>query len=187
MVTAPPPESLDKEVRVLQIIVGALIAGVLAFAVVALAMGGTRQAGDQQHGAGGLISMVAAGLAVMMVVTRETVGPLMANAQVRQIAAGTWPGPGPAAGAAAPGQAADAGRLLAVFRAVTIVQTALPEAAAIFNILAYLLEGEVWSLAIAAGLVLWMALSLPTRGRVMQWLDRQMEALEQLRSGSQDR
>ena len=49
------------------------------------------------------------------------------------------------------------------------------------NLCAYLLEGEPWSLGIAAAFFLCLAAQFPTEGGVRRWTERQREAIEQLR------
>jgi len=49
------------------------------------------------------------------------------------------------------------------------------------NLCAYLLQGEPWSLAIAAAFFLCLAAQIPTEGGVTRWMERQREAIEQMR------
>jgi hypothetical protein len=174
MPTNQIPQRLDQQVRVMKIIVGTLMSGVISFAAIAIFLGA-----EKKEGGGSLISMMGAGFAVMMIAARMTIGPIMINAQRRRIANGTWQAP--RSGTAQnlfPADATDADRLLAVLQTVTILQCALPEGAAFLNLIAYMTEHQVWSLAVVAVLLLWMSSSFPTRDGVSNWIGRQLELIE---------
>lgn len=174
MPTNQTPQRLDQKVHVMQIIVGALMAGVVSFAAVAIVMGNGKQGGGNS-----LISLVAAGFALVMLATRVVIGPVIINANRRRIANGTWQAPRAEDGSTLfPSDATDADRLLAVFQLVTIVQCALPEGAAFFNLVAYIVDHQMWSLAIVGVLMLWMSSSFPTRDSVANWIGRQLELIE---------
>lgn len=173
MPTDPVPQRLEQQVRVLQIIVGALMFGVVSFGVVAIVIGTGRQGdGDSP------IWMIAAGFAVMMLIARQIMGVSMVNSIRRQIAKGSWQPRNKGGVPAFPADATDADRLLAMLQTVTIVQCALPEGAAFFNLIAYIINGHVASLLMVAVLLLWMSSSFPTRERVVNWIGRQLELVE---------
>jgi hypothetical protein len=169
----PVPKRLDQQVRVLQIIVGALMFGVTSFGVVAIVIGSRKEGGGDSP-----IWMIAAGFALLMLIARQTMGVVMVNGIRRQIANGTWQPSTKGGSPAFPADATDADRLLAVLQTVTIVQCALPEGAAFFNLIAYIVDGHVMSLGIVAVLLLWMSSSFPTRDRVVNWIGRQLELVE---------
>ncbi|MBI5760456.1 MAG: hypothetical protein HZA46_18230 [Planctomycetales bacterium] len=169
----PVPQRLDQQVRVLQIIVGALMFGVISFGVVAIVIRIGKQGGGDSP-----VWMIAGGFAVMMLIARQIVGVSMVNGIRRQIAKGTWQPPTKGGGPAFPADATDADRLLSLLQTVTIVQCALPEGAAFFNLIAYIMSGHLASLATVAVLLLWMSSSFPTRDRVVNWIGRQLELVE---------
>jgi hypothetical protein len=170
----PVPKRLDQQVRVLQIIVGALMVGVISFGVVAIVLGSGKQGGGDSP-----VWMIAAGFAVVMLIARHVMGVVMLNGSRRQIANGTWQIPASRGQVDSfPADATDADRLLAVLQTVTIVQCALPEGAAFFNVIAYIVDGRVASLVMVAVLLLWMSSSFPTRDRVVNWIGRQLELVE---------
>lgn len=150
------------------------MAGVVAFAAVAIVMGN-----GKQEGGNSLLWLIAAGFALIMLATRAVIGPVIINANRQRIAHGTWQAPHAEDGSTAfPADATDADRLLAVYQLVTIVQCALPEGAAFFNLIAYIVDHQVWSLAIVAVLMLWMSSPFPTRDGVANWIGRQLELIE---------
>lgn len=170
----PTPQRLDQTVRVLQIIVGALMAGVVTFAAVVIIARIGKPAGGNSF-----LSMVAVVFAISVMVLRLVVGIAMVAANRYRIAKGTWPSPASQKeDSTLSATETDADRLLAAFQQVTIVQCALPEGAAFFNLIAYVSEGYVWSLAIVAVLMLWMSSSFPTRDSVANWIGRQLELIE---------
>jgi hypothetical protein len=173
MPTNQTPQRLDQTVRVLQIIVGALIAGVVSFAAVAIVVGSGKPGNGNP-----ILWLIGAGFALMMLAARSAIGPAMVNGIRRQIAKGTWKPRTKGGGPAFPADATDADRLLSLFQTVTIVQCALPEGAAFMNLIAYIVDHQVWSLAIVAVLMLWMSSSFPTRDSVANWIGRQLELIE---------
>lgn len=52
-----------------------------------------------------------------------------------------------------------------------IIGLALYEGAAFFNLVAYMLEGQMYSLAVAVVLIAAIVMSLPTVGGVQDWID----------------
>jgi hypothetical protein len=79
----------------------------------------------------------------------------------------------------------DASKLLAVRQTSMIVGLALLEGAAFFACIAYLLEGQLWVLAIILTAMVLMMVSFPTEGRVQSWLAWQADQLDELRRRAQ--
>lgn len=79
----------------------------------------------------------------------------------------------------------DAGRLWLVFLSRTIVTAAIPEGAAFFCLVAYLLEGSWLSLGLAVLLILSVAVMFPTRRSVIRWIEHQLELVDEQRQFSQ--
>jgi hypothetical protein len=64
--------------------------------------------------------------------------------------------------------------LLGGLQSRAIVRAALLEGAAFFNIIAYQIEGQTFSLAIAVGLLLGIATTIPFRRSTEEWLEREL-------------
>ncbi len=60
---------------------------------------------------------------------------------------------------------------VATYQTTLIIGAALFEGAAFFNLIAYMIEGQVLSLVVAAILLLFMILLFPTVSRVHDWLE----------------
>jgi hypothetical protein len=75
----------------------------------------------------------------------------------------------------------DAGSLMAVFQGKIIVGAAMLEGGAFFAAIAYLVEGGPIALALAVVLWLGIAAHFPTLPRVIGWIERQLEWLDQER------
>lgn len=65
--------------------------------------------------------------------------------------------------------------LFAIYQTQMIIGLAILEGAAFFNVIAYMLEGNVWSLGAAGGLIVVMLLTFPTRSRVAFWIENRMQ------------
>lgn len=143
---------LDQRVMISQIITGALVTGVVLFGIVAVAAMGVLR----QPSSGVLVSVVAAGFAVMMFVAHLVLPGVMVSGALRQ--AGSSPG---------------IDQLCGIFQTKLIIQMALLEGAGFFNIIACVVEHNAWPLAVAGALVLTMLAQFPTRTRVAQWIESQ--------------
>jgi hypothetical protein len=152
---------LEKQVRVLRITVGALIAGALFLAGAALVL---RQQGFQANlGPVPIISMVA----ILQAVGSLAARPMVLNASLR----------GARQKFALNGTDSDAA-WVSVFTSRTIVGAALLEGAAFLFFIAYLLESQWWALAGGLLMVGLMALwHFPNHDRVVQWIAEQREAM----------
>jgi len=149
MSAAPRPteEAINGFALVCKIIASSLIGGVLAFAGVAIVL----RLG-KPPAPGSLISSVAAGVVAATVVIRQVVLGLFAGRT------GDSQGPAPAGP-------------LALYQTRMIVGLALLEGAAFFNLVAYLIEGRWWSLAVTAVPLAFMLAAYPTRTRIRQWVE----------------
>lgn len=149
---SPQPRSDDAAVTqaltVCKIIAGALVFGVVAFAAVVIAL----RLGESPANAA-LVSYIAAGFAAVAVVARQVIlGVLGGRTGTSQHGGGT------------------AG-VLALYQTRMIVGLALLEGAAFFNLVAYMLEGHWWTLAVVAALLAWMLAAFPTRTRLRRWVE----------------
>jgi len=172
-------------VRVIQIIVGSLIAGVVTFGVVAVIVGPSNPPAEEAGAAmpAEMLTYVSVAFAVTVLIARMVVGQVLLSTARRKIASGTWQAPQggtPMAGDLIE-RAGDAGRLLVVLNTKTIVESALLEGAAFFALIAHLLEGTWLSLVLAAVLALGIAMGFPTAARVQHWIEDQLQLVEQER------
>lgn len=142
----PSDSAIDPALLTCRIIAGALVFGVVSFAAVAIVL----RLGDPPAAAM-LISLIAVGFAAVMAVARQIVLSLFSG------------GTGASEGGGTSGA-------LALYQTRMIIGLALLEGAAFFNLVAYLVEGHWWSLAVTAGLVALMLSAFPTRGRLTQWV-----------------
>jgi hypothetical protein len=97
---------------------------------------------------------------------------------VRQIVARTWT---PPEGADPAQFAGDDAQLMAVRQTTMIVANALLEGAGMMACMAYLLEGQPFTLTIVAVLVVFMLFQFPTRERVRAWLERHLALVAESR------
>ena len=167
-------ESLGGLLMTMRVIVAALVSGVVMFFVGVLVLRGDQAAGQP------MIAYLAAGFAVMAFAASLFV-PQVITGPVRQsIAADSAP-----SGASVPEGVGDVLRLGALYQTRVIIAGALLDGAAFFNIIAYLLEGQMLTLLVTAALILALVSQFPTAARVENWVVNQREIIEQMRS--QDR
>jgi len=169
-------------VRTAQIIKAALVMGVMTFGaiVVFLSLNPQAPAGDPAATPAPLvICYIGAGGAALMIVARVVVPNLIAASHRRQIAAGTWTTPSRHGNTnILPADATHADRLYPVYMIRMIVGDALLEGAAFFNLVAFMVEGQVWNAAIAGVLAFLIAVTFPTRSSVDGWVEQQLALLE---------
>jgi hypothetical protein len=134
--------------RHLQIIGGGLVAGVVLFTAIAWLK-------KPMPPAGALFSPLAAGLAVMMAGAAFAAPKLIARLPQ---------------GSLAKEPAGDVQRIMTR----TIISLALLEGPALFNVLALLLEGHGWSLAVIGGLVALMLIQIPSATRLQFALESEL-------------
>lgn len=140
--------------RLLQIITIAMIVGVVVFGcVVVFAFGALRQPPQ-----GSMLSLGGIGFAVVAFVMHILVPAFIVKQTI-------------------PRTGGETAALCGLFLSKTIVATALLEGAAFFNLIALMMEHNWWSLAVAGGLLLWMASQIPNVVRIGHWVEaKQMEA-----------
>jgi hypothetical protein len=168
-------ENFDVMVRQVQIIVGALVGGVFFFLVIVLMMGN----GFQPFDPGAIVSLVMAGLGISMIFMRLMVPSIIVSTGCQKIAAGSW-------GANVPQQSqlpdTDEGKLLQLFLTKVIIGSALLEGGAFGCLIAFLLEGQIYTLVLAVILVAGILMGFPTRGSVTEWLETQLRRVQEGRS-----
>jgi hypothetical protein len=166
---------LSAYLRTMRIIVIALAMGILTFLVVAVVI--RLQNPNQPVPDPPIITLTALGFAGLQLVLQAVVPNRMAAGVRRRIAAGQWPPPGMRASVPAD----DVGKLCILYQVRLILGAALAEGAAFFLLIAYLMEGQIISLA-AAGVMLALVLArFPIRSGLEGWLSDQQEQLRQER------
>lgn len=177
MTDAAWQEEIGKNVRVLQVIVGAMVTGVLIF--MGIALGLVLRDGPLAPGGIPFISLVLPVLAAVAVMACIFVPQLLVASARRKIREGTWQWPQTLS--QRPNslvELGDAGKLFSVLMMRTIVATAILEGVAFFTSIVYLLEASPFSLAIVIVLVAGMAWQLPTRDGVVRWIEGQLQTME---------
>ncbi len=171
-------------VRIGQIIVAGMAAGPTLFLVIVLWLGSlANQAGDDTQP---LLTWLALGFAAVMVVLRFVIPSIVVGRRRAAIARGVFQ-PGQGANAPTPqfqqflDRTGDAGLLWLVFLTKTILAGATLEGAALFLLVAYLIEGDALSLVVAAVLILGIVAMMPTRLGVLHWIEDQLRHVEQER------
>jgi hypothetical protein len=169
---------VNDSTRISQIIVGAMVLGVVMFLAVVLLQFGARQP-DHQAGAS-RVSYLAAALFVGGVCLSWFVPRQMVNAQVAKLAKSDRPEK-PTSATKPAGVDQDSAKLLPLFQTKTIIANVLLEAPAFFATHAYMFERQWFTLAIAIAAVVLMLTTLPTRGRVKDWLQSQQDRIDGIR------
>ena len=142
------PESVG---RISQIIAGALVMGVVIFACIAFFI--AKGDGPQFP----MMSLMAIGFAGVATVMRFVIPTVIVNggkAQLKQTAADEQPMV-----------------LAGLYQTKTIVGMALLEGAAFFNLIAYIMEKQVWTYGVVAFLLAVMAISFPSQGQFESWAE----------------
>lgn len=164
----PTQPYFDQSLRAMRIIVFALCMGVMSFGavVVFLRMDGEKQPVEVMMAWVGLM------FGATVLVARQVVRTAMASGARKAIIQGrpevmTIPGP-----------KTEADRLLRVYQARLIVSGALPEGAAFFNLICYMIEGQWWSLAFAGACLAMVASSFPSKDGIETWIRQQQELID---------
>lgn len=161
----PPSRFTDpvQAVRTMQIVCAALMMGVLMFAGAAIFM--RFGPGGQVPAAQPMVAYMAAGMAALMIVARLVVVPFVIKGGIKQLTATT--------------PLDDVAKLdfYGVYQTQMIVGCALLEGAAFFNLISFIVEGQIWTLGIVAVLLAIMATAFPTLERVGSWAEEQLRML----------
>ena len=151
-------------VRVMQIVVFALISGVVVFAVIAAILSHGKPPGDP------FLAYIARGFAVLMIVLRSVIPRVIVASQAQQLTAGL--------NVENDEDVNDVvTRLCGAYQSRVIMENAMLEGAAFFNLIAYMQATHTWSLGVAAALLAIMAIAFPTRGKVEAWVNEQLEGM----------
>jgi hypothetical protein len=179
-----PPVDLENDlgpfVRTQQIIVAALLMGVVMFASVAVFIQFPNH-GDAQRPAFGLLTFVAIGFAAAAIAAGIVAPAAIVKNARRGIAQGTWTPPqGPQVTQPFSNlvtRHGDAGKLVSVYQTKMIVAAAIPEGAAFFASITYMLEGSLISVALVGLLMFAIAWQFPTVSRVSGWIEEQLRLI----------
>lgn len=170
---------LSKRLRTAQIVIGMLVLGVLLFAAVLLVLGATGWEPPVSEPGPLPLSWILAFVAVVQAPVFLILRTALLGRARQGIAAGTWP-----MAAADPDlrEAGDAGRLFQAWFHATIVLCAGLEAAALMCLVAFLIEGQSWTLALGGAFGLALAMQMPSREGMDRRLGAELEAVERLRA-----
>lgn len=157
---------LLQRVRVMQITSLAVLQGMVIFAVVVLVIRGNM--GFPLWGDPSTLTVLAIGVFAALAVLALIVPDQVAKRMCARLALGTLP----TLPNLPPG---DISQLLTVFQTRLLLRLALLDAAALFAIIAYLIDGHALAVVLAGVGLIKMLLFFPTRGSVQAWMERQAE------------
>jgi hypothetical protein len=164
-------------VRTLQIIVLALAAGVLSFALVAFFLTG---GGLKPWNANAWLSLLMAVISLTMIPARLFVPALIVQAGRRSIASGAGEPVTRRSGVPSLPDTEE-GKLLSVYLTQTIFGSAILEGAAFLNLVAFLQEGQLYSLILGLLLLAGLLAGVPTLHSLESWLERQLRRMQESR------
>lgn len=172
-IDAATEEKLSRIVLVNQMIVGGLIAGVLFLTIMLVVMqqsGAVEQ--EPKEDSLPIVALAAAGVAAMATIARVFVGMMGTVKDDGQQPSATSPVNGLGSDIEDPFIRRVAGN----WTVGNIVRNAITEGAALFNGIAYMVEGQIWSIAIVGALIAWMLFGMPTKTSLKQRIEeRQMD------------
>ena len=161
-------EAISPQVRVMQIILGAMIMSVLVLMIVVTtvlksekpaslpeenpAANGTNESGESVP----VLSYAGYGFGAMALVSSFILGPLVCKNLISQV-------PTPLEN--------NLNKTVAAYQSGLIASAAICEGGAIFNIIANMIDGQFANLAMAIILLFAIASLLPTNSRVANWID----------------
>jgi hypothetical protein len=145
-------ESLARRVQVMQVIVAALVMGVVLFGVVALVLNPEVPPVNADLP---LVSLIAVGFSVLSVVGSFVV-PNMLVRPLEEAGGGR-----------------DDGTLIVLYQTRLIIGASLCEGAALFTLIAYMMEGVPIILAATVFMLLLLIARFPIVSRVRDWLEQQ--------------
>jgi hypothetical protein len=150
----------------MRVVIFALVMGVLVFGGIAVYLvnfAGNGPLAPMNH----LISWVAVGVAVVALIMQAILPGTIVAAARQRLARIT--------------EVSEESGLIAAYRSKMIVGAALCEGAAFMALQAYLLEGDLWLLPLAAVMTLLIAARIPSASGLASWLDRQHEMIAAMR------
>jgi hypothetical protein len=166
---------LAPRLMTMRIILGAMMMGVLSCLVIMVIL---RAQGGRPEPEQPMVSYVLLLLAVGATAASLFVPGLVAAGARRSLVGGRT---STSALASAEPPADTVGFWCGIYQTRLIIASALLEGPALALLIAYLLEGTVWTLATGALLLGLMALRFPTQSGVEQWIEEQRNLLERER------
>jgi len=158
-------EKLVAQLRTLQIIIFAMAAGVIIFLVVAIGIRPTIAA-DQPADQGQMVMTYTSLLfAVMAVILHWVIPNVVVGAALTRLADET------------PEDVDE--ELIRLFTTKTIISGAMLEGAALFTIVAHMVEGEWLPIVLAIVLLVLLVARIPTHARMADWMDLQTRRIGQ--------
>ena len=156
----------DQQLRVMQIIAGALMMGVITFLGVVLVITKGNVLGQ---GNPGIVTMIAAGFAGLMIVNHLVIPSIITKARLNQIKSQDSDGQNSELKLAS---------LLGIYRMQLIITLAFLEGAAFFNLVSVMIENHVISLIAVVVLLGLMAVRFPSRTKVSWWVQDRLRELQ---------
>jgi hypothetical protein len=164
--------ALDVRIRTMRIIIFALLNGIVIFMAIAIFL---RTSGNITPVDRLIISPAALIFGAVVSVVHWVVPNMLAARARRQIAYGQGTLT-PATGGIAP-IAGEVGQLVALYQTRLIMSAAFLEGATFFFLIAFMIEGQVYTLLGAILLTGMLALKFPTRTGVEGWIEEQQELI----------
>lgn len=161
-----PGPAFDQQLRVMQIIAGALTMGVMTFFGIVLVITKGNIFGQ---GEPGIVTMIAAGFAGLMIVNHLVIPSIITKARLNQLKSQD-------SGGQNSEQKVES--LLGIYRVQLIITLALLEGAAFFNLVSVIIENHVISFIAAMVLLGLMAVRFPTRTKVSWWVQDRLRELQ---------
>lgn len=184
--------NLSAQVRVMQIIVGALVTGILMFGGVATTI--VMSKGNPKNIAGAVppnpvveaplanqglengvapgpfglpvVATLAAAMSVMMLLARFIIPSVMVQKSIQDMASRTSV------------ESLNKADFVPIYQTTLIIASALLEGPALFNLIAFIIEQQIWSLGLAGVLALGMVAGFPTVDRVDGWTEEQLRNVQ---------
>lgn len=163
----------------MQIIVGALAAGVILFFLVTLFVTAGEEAEPPEMLLLTYMSLAVAPAAILVALLFP--GVLIRSQRETMLADVATPPAGPADGSPAQDAHSKLMRLIGGYQTALIIRSAILEGAAFFALIAYMLEGQTWILLVVGVLMLFLLSGIPTRSRVVDFIDQEQRVIEELR------
>ncbi|MGE3314623.1 MAG: hypothetical protein AB7O26_05855 [Planctomycetaceae bacterium] len=159
------PEVSDNNIRQMQIVVFALLCGVVMFGLITMFLTWGQAPGDA------LVAYIAAGFGAFAIPMSFILLVVVANGAVKSVLA-------EARNNDYREMVASVDKLAIAYKTKLIISVAVLEGAAMFNLVAYLLERQAASLLFAGVLAVIMALLFPTPVGVQDWVQRRFNELQ---------
>jgi len=167
--------SVQMQLQTMRIIHAALLLGCLIFAVIAIVVRARENRPVPEQPMLSFVGLALAGvmgLAVLVVPNAVTANWRQKIARGIDPLSTTRPSPPQAT----PGQSVS---WWGLYQTRMIITAAMLEGVIFFVLIAYLIEGPLWNLGIAALFLVALALLFPTRERVERWIRTQQELVEE--------